>query len=672
MARKIKKMTDKDILDAAQRYAQDAASFSDTTMHLKAERKEVMEFYDGERPVKASPGGSSYVSQDVYDAVEAMHAQLYETFAAGPRVIQFAPQGPEDVDAAKLATDYTEFVLFRQNDADHIFQTAIKDGLLNRIGPAKVYWKTESEEEPEAFEGVTSDELGQLLAGAEDVSLGDEGTVYQAADGTFSGTLVKKIDKSHVCIEPIPPEDFKVPSGTKSLKTASAVIHTSYPTKSELQDAGYKRKVLDSIGDDHWTTDEDKQRRHAELGGLNGVGNEMDARRIVKLDEVYCYLDVEGTGVSSLYRLAVAGDVLLAKERIKRLPFVVFVPLLYPHRLYGNSYAKRVMPSQLAKTNLTRAVLDHTAVTTNPRYAVLTGGVTNPRELIDKRLGGIVNVTRPDAVTPLIPAPLNPFVFQTLQLLDYDLEDTSGISRLSQGLNKDAVSKQNAQATLEMLTSNSQTRQKVIARNFASTFLVPLYRMIYELVLEYEKQERIVELAGTWTEVNPSTWRARKDCTVELRLGYGEQEREADKLFALDLAFAQDPEIKPLYALPNRFRVLERAWELRGVKGVSRYLTPPEQAQPQGPSPEVMLKMEELKLEQQKVALEDRKQQQAHELAMRRLELDATAKTAQVKVMEERLDLDERKADDALMIAKEELAIAKASPDTKAIVSPNS
>ena len=60
---------------------------------------------------------------------------------------------------------------------------------------------------------------------------------------------------------------------------------------------------------------------------------------------------------------------------------------------------------------------------------VTKGGLTNPRELIDNRVGGLVNVTRPDAIAPLPQAPLNPFVFQTLQkLLDQDAEDLTPAS----------------------------------------------------------------------------------------------------------------------------------------------------------------------------------------------------------------------------------------------------
>ena len=65
-------------------------------------------------------------------------------------------------------------------------------------------------------------------------------------------------------------------------------------------------------------------------------------------------------------------------------------------------------------------------ITNNPRYMVVKGALTSPRELIDNRVGGIVNVSRPDGIAPMPQAPLNPFVFQTIQMLDEDKEDNTG------------------------------------------------------------------------------------------------------------------------------------------------------------------------------------------------------------------------------------------------------
>ena len=66
-------------------------------------------------------------------------------------------------------------------------------------------------------------------------------------------------------------------------------------------------------------------------------------------------------------------------------------------------------------------------VANNPRYMVTKGSLTNVR-INDNRIGGVVNVTRPDAIQAMPQAPLNPFIFQTINMLDEDKEETSSVS----------------------------------------------------------------------------------------------------------------------------------------------------------------------------------------------------------------------------------------------------
>ena len=185
-------------------------------------------------------------------------------------------------------------------------------------------------------------------------------------------------------------------------------------------------------------------------------------------------------------------------------------------------------------------------ITNNPRYMVVKGGLTNPRELIDNRVGGLVNVTRPDAISPMQQAPLNPFVFQTIQMLDEDKEDNTGVSRLSQGLNKDAISKQNSAAMVEQLATMSMQRQKIIARNFASQFVKTLAHEVYRLVVENETQEKIIEISGAYVRVNPTSWKEKRDVMVELKLGYGEQDRERRSSYSFT-ACSRRIDIAPMY-----------------------------------------------------------------------------------------------------------------------------
>ena len=50
-----------------------------------------------------------------------MSAALLETFAAGNRIVKFAPQGPDDVEKAAICTTYTDYAVHRQNNGFDIF-----------------------------------------------------------------------------------------------------------------------------------------------------------------------------------------------------------------------------------------------------------------------------------------------------------------------------------------------------------------------------------------------------------------------------------------------------------------------------------------------------------------------------------------------------------------------
>jgi len=244
-----------------------------------------------------------------------------------------------------------------------------------------------------------------------------------------------------------------------------------------------------------------------------------------------------------------------------------------------------LIPTQNARTYLTRSIINHALITNNPRLQVVRGTVDNPRELMENRIGGIVNVKRPDGIAPIPQAGLNPFVFQTISLLDEDKEEITGISRLSQGLNKDAVSKQNSQGMVNDLISVSQIRQKIIARNFAENFLRGIYEMIYQLVLENEDRQKIIQVAGAWTPIDLTAWPEDTEMEVSFALGYGDQDRELMKWQKLDTYLSGDPMLKVAYPPEKRFNVVKKAMNAMGIKDVTDYILSPDQVQPPPPDP---------------------------------------------------------------------------------------
>lgn len=642
---------------------------------ISRERKKAVDYYNATLPKKAHDGNSSYVSMDVYDAVESMKAQLLETFAAGNKTVRFSPQNADDVTMAEVCTEYTDYVANRQNDMYSTMQTAIHDGLIARAGIVKVYWKEQTESHLEYVEDLTEDELDAVLA-QENTEIED----LEESLGFYTGDIRVTRDTSQVVVESVAPEEFLIEPQAKSLDDVLFCAHRTSMTISELRAMGYDDEIISKIGeheDVDMETDPEVLSRHEEVGsdrGFNATGYQ-DQVRSVTVHECYTMMDIEATGEAELYRMVKAGNVLLEKEKVARKPFVAFIPLPIPHAFWGNNFASKVVPIQNARTVLTRSILDHAMITNNPRYVVTKGGVTNPRELIDGRVGGIVNVTRPDAIMPMQQAPLNPFIFNTIKMLDEDKEDTTGVSRLSQGTNKDAVSKQNSAAMVEQLATMSQQRQKIIARNFANGFLKPLYQLIYQLCVDNESDEKIVELAGEYVQISPSQWADKRDVTVELALGYGEQEKVSQKYMAMHQAFVNDPALSKMYTPDGQYRLISHVMEQTGIKNVSDYLTSPEQLPPEQPDPAAEMQMQmaqkQLELQERQTALAEQKQQMDAQMAQMKLQLDQMKAQQNFAIQSDNVDLKESQLDHKRLVDTSELEIMKGAEDLRAIASPS-
>ena len=668
------KMEDDDIIIIVENNIRTSVGYYDS--ELSRERKKVTEYYNATLPRPAHDGNSKFVSQDVYDSVESLKASLLETFASGNNIIKFAPQNADDVEMADVCSKYTDYVMFRQNDIFSTMNTVIHDGLTARVGVCKIFWDKKEEVVEEDFKDVNQDELDMLLA-TDDVELGDSETNEV---GLISGSVLITRDISQVTIQSLAPEEFLIEPQAKSLEEVNFVAHRTRKTLTELREMGYSEEKLDKIGSDHsdieLETDPEILARFETVGASRGFDTKgyQDQVRDILVYECYIELDVEGTGLATLQKVTKAGNVILDIEVADRKPFIVFTPLPIPHAFYGSSFASKVIATQNARTILTRSILDHAVITNNPRYMVVKGGLTNPKELIDNRVGGLVNVSRPDAILPMPQAPLNPFIFQTLKMLDEDKEDTTGVSRLSQGLNKDALSTQNSHAMVEQLATMSQQRQKIIARNFANQFLKPLFSEIYRLVVGNEQYEKVVDIAGSFVEINPSEWKEKRNVLVELKLGYGEQEKEAQKFMQLHSMFSQDPGLQPMYQLPNRFNMMKQALQKQGILNVEEYLTPPDKIPP--PEPDKMEEMQmqmaqkQLELQERQTALGEMKVQMEGQMKQMKQELDKMKAESSHSLASDNQDLKEEQLAHKKFIDTAELEVLRTADEVRAIASP--
>lgn len=689
MKLKPKKLSDDELLAACRNQADSGSTFLDS--NLAAERREVNEYYLGKRPLPMREGGSKFVSQDVYLSVETMKTQVAETFGAGSQIVQFSPQGPDDIQSAKHATAYCEMAVHRHNDGLLVFQDVIHDGLTCRVGIAKVSWDRREDVTVYRFRDLTPESAVLLLQEGNKRLTGKPTVKVDPETGQklISGEYEEIDDASQVSFEAVPPEEFVIAGRVRKLDKASYIAHRYRTTLGDLVDDGYDPELVYSItgGDDDAAMEEEALRRDQDTaaGWFSDENTPDDASRKVTVYESYIRIDALGTGSRQLWKVVHVGDTLLEKQRVSDHPFVAYVPQPIPHTFWGNNFAARTINHANTKTTLTRAIIEQAVDATNPRWQVARGGVANPRELIDNRRGGIVNVRDVNnSVAPLIGAPINPFVLQTIQMVDSDREDTTGISRLSQGLDKKALSHQNSQGLVEQLTDNSKGRAKLIARNFAMQFVTQLYLKVYRLALENETKERMLEVGSDFIPVSPGRWKSRRDIAVDMTLGYGERDQRVAEMADLHKALEGSPKLSRVYGEQQAYNLWKDTLNIKGIRNVGDYLADPASLGEPQPDPKLMAEVDKIKkdteIAERQQAL--REAQVQDQIARDNAEAQWKRLTGQAEmtIRKQEADRKDREVDNRIDISLAELELAlnaqaEASPEnTKltAIASPNS
>lgn len=675
--------TDAEIISTLGEHLTNAVGAGDG--ELSNERQLVNEYYRGLKPYRIHRGQSSFVACEVYGAVETLAEQITETFLGNTQLVKFKPRRAALAEQMRSATAYCSYVIHDQNDACHIFNTVVRDALMARVGVVKVYWQPELEVQEETIEGVPPEQVVALEQA--EPSLDTSDLEFDEETGLMSGPVYLTVEGGRVMIDPVAPEDFLISGRSRNLKDAEFITHRTQKSFANLVAEGYPEKVLRKIGptkdgDTYWSQPEEDVRFYGlDDGGLS-LEDTVRARQMITTYESYIWMPAKKGERDERWQIIWAGDQILSKERVSDHPFVAYVPIPIPHSFWGMNFAKTVIPTQNAKTALMRSIMDHTAVTTNPRYLVLNKAVNDPQELRDNRLGGIVNVNRPDAVTPMVQPPLNPFVERTLATLDMDLQNKIGVSSTSKGLNKDALSGRASAALHEDVKDAGMLRQKGMARRFAREFLVPLYKKVYQLVLENERRERIIEVAGVEVTVTPSQWEQSTIMETELALGYGEQEAEAERAVMLHNMVLQDPEAGHLYPVEKRYNALARVYQLMGTADPDTFLNNPAQVPPP-PNPVAELEMQAAKLEleirQREMALKEAEFNHKREMDLAKARITEAKELAKANVAEGKLDLEERehehdkKVDIAeVRIMEKQAENAAAESKMTTIVSPNS
>jgi|TARA_R110002051_G_scaffold46058_5_gene92687 hypothetical protein len=629
---------------------------------ISKQREQAMQYYYGLPFGNEVAGRSQFVDTTVADTIEWIKPSLMRIFASGDNMVTFEPHGPEDVDAAKQATDYVNYVFQKDNDGWEILYSWFTDALLSKNGIVKVWWDETEKWNREEYKNLTEDELAILLNDSnvevvEHTPPGesDEGYSREITEG-HSIVIKRDLSQGRVVVEPVPPSEFLIARESKTIADAKFVCHRVIKTLSELREM-YPDKNLE-VEDLKGGSDDmasfsgerlerfmyDKSAKYWEGWGGDDTYGE-DGLRTYWLHESYLKTDFDGDGITELRKVCTVGSTVLANEEIDRIPFVSITPIKIPHKFFGLSVADLVMDLQLIKSTLLRNLMDNMYNQNFGRYAVLEGQA-NLDDLLTQRPGGVVRVKSPNAIMPLATPPLEPYSFQMLEYIDGIRESRAGVSKYSQGLNDNALTSHTTATAVNSVMTAAQSRVELIARNFAETGVKQLMLAIYELLQKNQDKERVIKLRNEWIPVRPDMWRDKMDCTVAVGLGHGNKDQQLMHLTSM-LQFASEAMSGGLSIVTekNMYNMGAAMLKNMGFQNVQDFLTDPEQLPPQqdeGPSTEEQMAQMDMQLKQKELEIKAADVQVKMQKIQQEAKKDAV--DAQLKVQELNLEREQQRA----------------------------
>ena len=638
----------------------DAISFIDDD--IGGNRALATEYYYGQPFGDEEEGRSQVVSMDVRDTVQGILPSLMRIFFGPERVVEFAPQGPEDVQSAEQATDYVDFIFKRDNPGFKILHSAFKDALVRKCGIVKYWWDESVEVKAESF-SMLDEQTMMFLTQDPDIEISAvreypiPGMAEQnAAQGImtpppmmYDVEIKRRIKSGKVKIEALPPEEFLIDRRAKSIDEATFVGHRAMKTVSDLVAMGYDYDEMVEVagnGND-FDNNEEYQARNP-FAVISTANNGDPSSKSVLYIEGYLKVDFDGDGIAEMRRICTVGtgNKVIRNEIVDSRQFADFCPDPEPHTFFGMCPADVVMDIQRIKSNVQRGILDSLAQSIHPRTAIVEGQA-NMEDVLNTEVGAVIRMRAPGMVQPFT----TPFVGQAaFPMLDYldDIKQTrTGISKAASGLDADAL-QSTTKAAVSATVNAAHQHIEMIARTFAETGLRKLFTGILKLVIENQDKERMIRLRNTFVPIDPRSWDANMDVIVNVGVGDGTIE---DRINILNqVAMRQEMLIKetgvnnPVVSLPQYTNTLTKMLQLAGIKDSQNYFNQlpvdfqlPEPPPPK-PTPEEMLaevqvqsiqadiqkKAAELDLERQKMIMSDDRERDRVEQdgILRRYELE--------------------------------------------------
>ena len=661
---------------------EDALGYAET--EVAAQQMEALRRYFGELYGDEEDGRSQVVTREVFETIEWTRPDLMRVFSSGKNVVELIESSPEDSRYADDVAKYLQWIFWEDNPGFENLDDFAFDGLLQRRGYIACYWEDKEYRAPQTLTGLNDEQVMML---SQDPTLEIVGWDENASEAGGLNLTVRKLKSpARAVIETFAPEDVRLNGRALHIDKNRYVgivrrwmrgdVARRFPDMAEEI-----REYSGGAGNSVTMRSEDVRQERFQDDDFDWKSTGDEASEELEVFEEYLRVDLNGDGYPELIRSYRLGDLLLEETEVDENPLASWTPIRIPHRFQGMSLEENTRDLQRQSTVITRAGLDalYQSVVNREAYDATKVDVES---LLATYSGAKVAVqgSPGDAIMPLtggLDTATN--AWNALEIIKQRLEDRTGATRQTRGLDSDQLTSEHSGAALRQLNVNADARKEMMARNMASG-LGDFFSKLYRLVCRNQNEARQVKVGGKWCQFDPRTWNS--DLRVRIQAGGMNREQslvglqmigaEQDKI--LDALGPMNPNVTPA----NRYNYQEELCRQAGFQSCTQFFTevppdwqPPPQEDPamakvkvDAEAQKAKLEMEgqktqaQMQLQSQKDAaqLESDRQKAALDLELAREKAAAEMELARQKAAAE-MALAREKAQQEAQLAREQMLI---------------
>jgi hypothetical protein len=600
--------------------------------------------YRGDSIGDEREGFSKFRTREVYEMVEGAIPGILAVFFSSKHPIQFQPQNPNDVDAAKHETAIIDHNVFRRPNSFLKAHDITKSAFIDPVAYTEVDCNHVERSVHHKYAELSAAQLLKLTESGREWQKGlkiETITEPGVEEELYSFEGEEIVMDPEFYIDPVPPEQMLIEQQATNLDLDEVwerygFIGRRYEaTFTDLVLQGFDPDELNESGGSNVDVRFNDERSHRMDREDERPDNNVESDYSTRLFTVYkCYIkmDCDGTGLAQSWRITMVGNTIFEKEKTSYQPFIATSLIPMPFKHAGLSPVEGMQDLQELKTKLMRIILDDAYRNETRRTYVDKNGLTikGKMQMANPLSSEVETKGRPADV--IMPEPQFTNIEKTLAVAQYADDTVKRRTGMAPDvfLNPDVLKDATAHG---LLGAGDKTSSRLMhySRILAETLWKKIGVKMHQLHRMYMDRRKWVQINDEWLEYNPADWQERTEMKVAVGLGFNSKEQTLQALMQL-LALQKEALTQGLATPMHLKHTLDMIIEYADVGFYSQFFVDPDPKKgwkppPPPPNPQ---------MEAVKVQAEATKQQEE----TKRMEAQLTAKAAEGKLEVERMKVE--------------------------------